>query len=71
MGDGGLEWHGGDVAFKSGRRDVGVPGGDVFFVFTPYREAGLSRPSPAYFLLYLWDGCEFLSETVRTDELPF
>jgi hypothetical protein len=27
MGDGGLEWHGGDVAYKSGRRDVGVPGG--------------------------------------------
>ena len=30
-----------EVVFKTGRRDVGVPRGDVFFVFTPSREAGL------------------------------
>ena len=27
MGEWGLEWRGGEVVFKSGRRDVGVPGG--------------------------------------------
>ena len=27
MGDGGLEWGGAEVVFKSGRRDVGLPGG--------------------------------------------
>ena len=46
------------------------PGGCVFCFHTLSRGRVL-RLLPVYFLLYLWNGCESLSETVTFDELPF